>query len=129
MQKPTKAFADMTDEVADKLEGVLTEMYPAGNNQADIVVSVNMLRANAADYRRQAEQDAQLGTVAIKDGWPVKRCTDRNGAITWVRMILPPVGPDGAYEPRDVAYEADSWPIVYDPAAKPAHDGPKGARE
>lgn len=42
MQKPTKAFADMVAETADKLQAILTEIYPDGDNHE------KLRRSNAA---------------------------------------------------------------------------------
>ncbi|MDM2421121.1 hypothetical protein [Mycobacteroides abscessus] len=54
MQKPTKAFADMVLELADKLEAVLNEMYPDGQ-LIPVFVSPESLRASARDLTRNAE--------------------------------------------------------------------------
>lgn len=53
MQKPTKAFADMVLELADKLEAVLNEMYPDGQ-LIPVFVSPESLRASARDLTRNA---------------------------------------------------------------------------
>lgn len=58
MQRPTKAFADMTIEVADKLQAILTEIYPDGDNQGALFVSPNHLRQMAQRYAEQAEAEA-----------------------------------------------------------------------
>lgn len=71
MQKPTKAFADMVFELADKLEAVLNEMYPDGQ-LIPVFVSPESLRASARDLTRNAEvcedhEDHNFHPV----GWPV----------------------------------------------------------
>ena len=58
MQKPTKAFADMVAETADKLQAILTEIYPDGDNQGALFVSPNHLRQMAQRYAEQAEAEA-----------------------------------------------------------------------
>ncbi|MEC4854685.1 hypothetical protein R2325_02760 [Mycobacteroides chelonae] len=58
MQKPTKALADMTIEVADKLQAILTEIYPDGDNQGALFVSPNHLRQMAQRYAEQAAEAA-----------------------------------------------------------------------
>lgn len=58
MQKPTKAFADMMHELADKVQAVLTEMYPDGDNQGALFVSANSLRATAKQYAEIADSEA-----------------------------------------------------------------------
>ncbi|SLI88012.1 Uncharacterised protein [Mycobacteroides abscessus subsp. massiliense] len=50
MQKPSKAFADMVLELADRLEAVLKEMY----SDSSIFVSPDSLRAAARDMARDA---------------------------------------------------------------------------
>lgn len=62
MQKPTKAFADMVTETADKLQAILTEIYPDGDNQGALFVSPNHLRQMAQRYVEQAVQaDTEAG--------------------------------------------------------------------
>lgn len=56
MQRPTKAFADMVAETADKLEAVLAEMYPDSGSQDTLVVSPEFLRRKADGYRQIAEE-------------------------------------------------------------------------
>lgn len=51
MQKPTKAFADMIVELADRLEAVLVEIYSDGA----IFVSPDSLRAAARDFTKNAD--------------------------------------------------------------------------
>jgi hypothetical protein len=63
MQKPTKAFADMMRELADKLQAVLTEMYPDGDNQGALFVSANSLRATAKQYTETAERELAADTL------------------------------------------------------------------
>ncbi|AMU39211.1 hypothetical protein A3N99_02645 [Mycobacteroides abscessus] len=63
MQKPTKAFADMMHELADKVQAVLTEMYPDGDNQGALFVSANSLRATAKRYAETAERDLAADTL------------------------------------------------------------------
>lgn len=58
MQRPTKAFADMMHELANKLQAVLTEMYPDGDNQGALFVSANSLRATAHQYTEIADSEA-----------------------------------------------------------------------
>lgn len=56
MQQPTKAFADMMLELADRLQAVLTEIHPDGNNQGSLIVSPDSLRAAGRHYAALAEQ-------------------------------------------------------------------------
>lgn len=64
MQKPTKAFADMVFELADRLEAVLKEMYPDGH-LIPVFVSPESLRALARDLT-QATGDGQLIAEALQ---------------------------------------------------------------
>ncbi|WP_078344044.1 hypothetical protein [Mycobacteroides chelonae] len=50
MQKPTKAFADMVLEIADRLQAVLVELY----SDSGIFVNPDSLRATARDLTRDA---------------------------------------------------------------------------
>lgn len=59
MQKPTKAFADMVLELADKLQAVLKEMYPDGH-LIPVFVSPDSLR----DLAREFTPDAEHGQLA-----------------------------------------------------------------
>lgn len=56
MQQPTKAFADMMIELADRLQAVLKEMHPEGDNQGSLIVSPDSLRAAGHHYAALAEQ-------------------------------------------------------------------------
>ncbi|PVA66178.1 hypothetical protein [Mycobacteroides abscessus] len=71
MQKPTKAFADMLHELADKLQAVLAEMYPAADNQGALFVSPNSLRATAEQYAENAEREGIAEQMAqqIATAW------------------------------------------------------------
>ncbi|SLC01141.1 hypothetical protein [Mycobacteroides abscessus] len=57
MQKPTKAFAEMVFELADRLEAVLREMYSDGA----IFVSPDSLRAAARGIGKNAEAGQVIG--------------------------------------------------------------------
>ncbi|MDM2382285.1 Uncharacterised protein [Mycobacteroides abscessus subsp. abscessus] len=60
MQKPTKAFADMVTETADKLQAILTEIYPDGDNQGALFVTPNHLRQMAKRYEQAAHSDIEV---------------------------------------------------------------------
>ncbi|MBV0920640.1 hypothetical protein KC238_25625 [Mycobacteroides chelonae] len=60
MQKPTKAFADMVAETADKLQAILTEIYPDGDNQGALFVSPHHLRQMAKRYEQAAHSDIEV---------------------------------------------------------------------
>lgn len=60
MQKPTKAFADMVLELADKLQAVLKEMYPDGH-LIPVFVSPDSLRDLAREFTSEAEHGQLAG--------------------------------------------------------------------
>lgn len=55
MQRPTKAFADMMCELADKLQAVLGEMYPDADSDL-LIASPKSLRDQARRYAEIAER-------------------------------------------------------------------------
>jgi len=59
MQKPTKAFADMMLELADRLEAVLEEAY--GDILVPLCVSPDSLRATARDIAAASLAAAEPG--------------------------------------------------------------------
>ncbi|MDM3950335.1 hypothetical protein [Mycobacteroides abscessus] len=61
MQKPTKAFADMVLELADRLLAVLKEIYPDGDNQGSLIVSPDSLRAVAREFMGKSESHESPG--------------------------------------------------------------------
>ncbi|QST90280.1 hypothetical protein [Mycobacteroides abscessus] len=73
MQKPTKAFADMIVELADRLEAVLVEIYSDGA----IFVSPDSLRAAARDFTKNADAGQLDGQPLQLPGRfePLRRCT------------------------------------------------------
>lgn len=66
MQRPTKAFADMVAETADKLEAVLVEMYPDSGSQDTLMVSPEFLRRKADEYRQIAAQDTNKALAYLR---------------------------------------------------------------
>jgi len=66
MQKPTKAFADMLAETADRLEAVLIEMYPDGGNQDALMVSPDFLRRKSIEYTQIAGQRADKALAYLQ---------------------------------------------------------------
>lgn len=69
MRKPTKAFADMMTELADKLDAVLVEIYPDaalhGVARGQLCASPDWLRSKAAEYAQIA--DARDATEALTE--------------------------------------------------------------
>ncbi|ORB55223.1 hypothetical protein BST43_15235 [Mycobacteroides saopaulense] len=66
MQKPTKAFADMIAETADKLEAVLVEMYPDSGSHDSLMVTPMFLRRKADKYRQIADQDTNKALAYLQ---------------------------------------------------------------
>ncbi len=77
MQKPTKAFADMVLELADRLEAVLNEVY-GGAGLIPVFVSPESLR----DMAREFMPDAERGQLAGDSTYIVIEVTRREPAPT-----------------------------------------------